>query len=120
MLNKELSQIEDLNTLAEVNSVLKDLNRQKQPLVNPEQIKKLSNQIEKTLKIGNLQTERVVIDVRDCVNAYYMLMMTDKSNGKVYNVCGEEVNKMQYYTNCLIEASSFHYEEIEQKIKEGS
>ena len=71
---------------------------------------------EKILKIGNLKTERVVIDVRDCVNAYYMLMMTDKSNGKVYNVCGEEVNKMQYYTNCLIEASSFHYEEIEQKI----
>jgi nucleoside-diphosphate-sugar epimerase len=71
---------------------------------------------EKVLKIGNLETERVVIDVRDCVNAYYMLMITDKSNGKVYNVCGEEVNKMQYYTDCLIKASSFNYEEVEQKI----
>ena len=71
---------------------------------------------EKILKIGNLETERVVIDVRDCVNAYYMLMMTDKSNGNVYNVCGQEVNKMQHYTDCLIKASSFHYDEIEQKI----
>ena len=71
---------------------------------------------EKILKIGNLKTERVVIDVRDCVNAYYMLMMTDKSNGTVYNVGGEEVNKMQHYTDCLIEASSFNYEEVEQKI----
>ena len=57
---------------------------------------------EKVLKIGNLQTERVVIDVRDCVNAYYKLMQTDNSNGNVYNVCGEEVHKMQYYTDCLI------------------
>ena len=28
---------------------------------------------EKVLRIGNLKTERVVIDVRDCVNAYYKL-----------------------------------------------
>ena len=71
---------------------------------------------EKTLKIGNLQTERVVVDVRDCVNAYYLLMMTDKSNGNVYNVCGEEVHKMQYYTDCLIEASGIPYDNIKQEI----
>ena len=65
---------------------------------------------EKTLNIGNLQTERVVIDVRDCVNAYYLLMMTEKSNGNVYNVCGEEVHKMQYYTDCLINVSGIPYE----------
>jgi|TARA_R100000030_G_scaffold69368_1_gene53165 GDPmannose 4,6-dehydratase len=71
---------------------------------------------EKVLKIGNLQTERVVIDVRDCVNAYYKLMQTDNSNGNVYNVCGEEVHKMQYYTDCLIEASSLNYDDVEQRI----
>ena len=71
---------------------------------------------EKVLKIGNLQTERVVIDVRDCVNAYYKLMITNNSNGKVYNVCGEEVHQMQYYTDCLINASSINYNDIEQKI----
>jgi len=71
---------------------------------------------EKVLAIGNLQTERVVIDVRDCVNAYYLLMMTDDSNGGVFNVCGEDVHKMQYFTDKLIEASGIPYNEIEQKI----
>ena len=50
---------------------------------------------ERVLAIGNLQTERVVIDVRDCVNAYYLLMMTDKSNGGVFNVCGENVHLLR-------------------------
>jgi GDPmannose 4,6-dehydratase len=73
---------------------------------------------EKILKIGNLQTERVVIDVRDCVNAYYLLMLNPKSNGNVYNVCGSEVHKMQYYTDLLINSSMFEYGEVEQKIYE--
>lgn len=71
---------------------------------------------EKVLRIGNLQTERVVIDVRDCVNAYYKLMMTDESNGKVFNICGKDVCKMQYFTDKLIEASGIPYDEIEQRI----
>ena len=70
------------------------------------------------LKIGNLETERVVIDVRDCVNAYYLLMMADGSNGKVYNVCGDKVEKMQKYTDLLIKHSKFEYEEVKQKIYE--
>ena len=71
---------------------------------------------EKVLKIGNLETERVVIDVRDCVNAYYKLMMTDKSSGKVFNVCGKDVHKMQYFTDKLIESSGLPYDEIKQEV----
>ena len=71
---------------------------------------------EKVLRVGNLKTERVVIDVRDCVNAYYLLMMTPNSYGKVFNVCGEEVHKMQYFTDKLIESSGIPYNEIIQKI----
>ena len=71
---------------------------------------------EKVLRVGNLKTERVVIDVRDTVNAYYKLMMTDEANGKVFNVCGTDVHKMQYFTDKLIEASGIPYEEIEQRI----
>ncbi len=70
------------------------------------------------LKIGNLKTERVVIDVRDCVNAYYLLMLADESNGQVFNVCGDEIHQMQKYTDLLIEHSTFEYNEIEQKIFE--
>ena len=71
---------------------------------------------EKVLRVGNLKTERVVIDVRDTVNAYYKLMMTDEANGKVFNVCGTDVHKMQYFTDKLIEDSGITYEEIEQRI----
>ena len=73
---------------------------------------------EKVLKIGNLKTKRVVIDVRDCVNAYYLLMMEPKSLGKVFNVCGEDIHEMQYFTDKLIEASGIPYNQIEQKIDE--
>jgi GDP-mannose 4,6-dehydratase len=60
---------------------------------------------EKKLMIGNLDTERVVIDVRDCVRAYYLLMINEDSNGKVFNVCGDEVRKMRFFTEKLIEKS---------------
>ena len=73
---------------------------------------------EPVLKIGNLKTERVVIDVRDCVNAYYLLMLSNESNGKVFNVCGDEVHQMQKYTDLLIEHSKFDYDQVEQKIYE--
>jgi GDPmannose 4,6-dehydratase len=72
----------------------------------------------KVLRVGNLNTERVVIDVRDCVNAYYLLMMNENSTGKVFNVCGSDVHKMQYFTDKLIDASGIPYGDIEQKIDE--
>lgn len=72
---------------------------------------------DKILKIGNLQTERVVIDVRDCVNAYYLLMENENSNGKVFNVCGEEKHKMEYFTNLLIEKAGYSLEDIKKEIE---
>ena len=42
-------------------------------------------------------------------------MMTDSSNGKVYNVCGSDIHKMQHYTDALIHASSYENNEVEQK-----
>lgn len=71
---------------------------------------------EPVLKVGNLQTERVVVDVRDCVNAYYLLMQTKESNGKAFNVCGKDVHKMEYYTDLLIEQSTV--KNIEKRIHE--
>ena len=73
---------------------------------------------DKILQVGNLQTERVVIDVRDCVNAYYLLMTTDESSGKVFNVCGDvdNVHKMEYFTNLLIDSAGYHQSEVTKKI----
>jgi GDP-4-dehydro-6-deoxy-D-mannose reductase len=58
-----------------------------------------------TLRVGNLETVRVVLDVRDIVNSYYKLMLTDKSTGKIFNISGDVPRKMGFYTDKLIELS---------------
>jgi len=59
------------------------------------------------LPVGNLQTYRVVIDARDCMNAYYLLMknFSDEINGQAFNVCGDisTVKQMVFFTDKLIE-----------------
>jgi GDP-4-dehydro-6-deoxy-D-mannose reductase len=57
------------------------------------------------LLVGNLKSVRVVLDVRDIVNAYYLLMINDKSDGGIYNVCGDVPREMGFYTDTLIELS---------------
>ncbi len=57
------------------------------------------------LQVGNLKSVRVVLDVRDIVNAYYLLMINDGSNGKIYNVCGDTPREMGFYTDMLISLS---------------
>jgi GDPmannose 4,6-dehydratase len=67
---------------------------------------------EKTLSVGNLETIRVVIDVRDCVRAYYLLMQQEDALGKVFNVCGDTPRKMGYYTDELLRISGL--EDVEK------
>ena len=43
--------------------------------------------------------------MRDCVQAYYLLMMEDQLKNVVYNVCGTNVHKMSYFTDLLIKES---------------
>ena len=62
------------------------------------------------LPIGNLEARRVVLDVRDVVKAYSLIMQ--KGEG-VYNVCGETVRPMSFFTDKLIEISG---REIEKKV----
>jgi len=68
----------------------------------------------KKLLIGNLESIRVVIDVRDTVNAYYLAMMSDDCDGQIFNVCGDDPRKMQYFTDKLIEISGL--QDVEQCI----
>ena len=60
---------------------------------------------EPILQVGNLESVRVVIDVRDTVNAYYLAMMNPNVNGSIFNVCGDEPFKMRFFTEKLIELS---------------
>lgn len=68
-----------------------------------------------TLLVGNLQSVRVVMDVRDCVNAYYKLMMAD-TNGGIYNVCGDKPHEMKFFTDMLVDQSAL--ENVKYKIHE--
>jgi GDP-4-dehydro-6-deoxy-D-mannose reductase len=71
----------------------------------------------RTLPVGNLETERVVIDVRDTVRAYYLLMKSH-DNGHAYNVCGDmdSLRKMEYFTDKLIQISGIAG--VEKKVSE--
>lgn len=60
---------------------------------------------EPVLKVGNLESVRVVIDVRDTVNAYYLAMLNGDVNGHVFNVCGDTPFEMRFFTEKLIEIS---------------
>ena len=71
---------------------------------------------EETLLIGNLESVRVVVDVRDTVNAYYLAMIDDNCDGKIFNVCGDTPRKMQFFTDKLIEISGL--KNVKQKIHE--
>lgn len=68
------------------------------------------------LDVGNLESVRVVIDVRDTVNAYYLAMISDDVNGDIFNVCGDTPYKMGFFTDKLIEISGV--KNIEKKISD--
>lgn len=69
---------------------------------------------EPILKVGNLESVRVVIDVRDTVNAYYLAMLNENVNGQIFNVCGDTPLKMRFFTEKLIELSGL--KDITQEI----
>ena len=70
------------------------------------QLAKMKNgQVDRKLLVGNLKTVRVVLDVRDTVKAYYLLMINDQSDGKVFNICGDVPREMGFYTDTLIALS---------------
>jgi len=69
---------------------------------------------EPILQVGNLESVRVVLDVRDTVNAYYLSMINENVNGNIFNVCGDEPQKMQYFTTKLIEISGV--KDVKQEI----
>tara|TARA_Y100001951_G_scaffold15682_1_gene10829 strand:- start:471 stop:1445 length:975 start_codon:yes stop_codon:yes gene_type:complete len=69
---------------------------------------------EPVLKVGNLNTTRVVMDVRDTVRAYYLAMIHPDVTNQIFNVCGDTPRKMQFFTDKLIELSGL--KGVEQNI----
>jgi GDP-mannose 4,6-dehydratase len=57
------------------------------------------------IKVGNLETKRAFIDVRDLVNALYLATQKGES-GEVYNICGNKVYKIQDILNKLLKLTN--------------
>jgi len=53
------------------------------------------------MKVGNLEAERDLSDVRDVVRAYYLLLKKGKP-GNAYNVCSGKAFKIKYLLDCLL------------------
>jgi len=66
----------------------------------------LKGKQEKIIKVGNLNSMRSVLDVRDVVRAYYMLMLLHiegkGNNGEIYNISYGEPQKMAYYLAVML------------------
>jgi GDP-4-dehydro-6-deoxy-D-mannose reductase len=56
------------------------------------------------IKVGNLEAERDISDVRDIVNAYYLLMKKGKL-GEVYNISSGKSYKIKYLLDYLVNLS---------------
>jgi GDP-mannose 4,6-dehydratase len=66
---------------------------------------------EPVVKVGTLSSRRVVMDVRDCVRGYAMLM--DKfTPGEAYNVGGDELYSMGELLDMMIEMTGLDVEKV--------
>lgn len=65
---------------------------------------------EPVIRVGNLKSKRVVMDVRDVVDVYYQLMMRhfdmmggDLRQGEIYNISGNDLREMGYFLDIMIQ-----------------
>jgi len=77
---------------------------------------------EPVILVGNLEPSRVVIDVKDCVQAYAMLMehavQRDKRViGEAFNVGGTEIHKIAYFLDEMLEISGLQGK-VEKRLHE--
>lgn len=65
----------------------------------------LKRQQSRIIKIGNLESQRVVMDVRDTALVYYRLMLrhllNDMPNGEIYNISGNGLHKIQFFLDLM-------------------
>ena len=60
-----------------------------------------------TIKVGNLKSLRTVADVRDAVNAYYLLATINPQKGEYYNIGGNHTLEIGEILDHLLSLSSF-------------
>ena len=73
------------------------------------------------IKVGNLGSQRAVIDVKDVVVAYEELMVKfrngDIDNGEVFHIAGKKLETMEYYLDMMLAISGVvATKEIDKKL----
>lgn len=71
------------------------------------------NMIPPVLKVGNLDSLRTWADVRDAVNAYYMLVTKDPQAGEYYNIGGQYTCSVREMLDTLLSMSTVKDIEVE-------
>ena len=65
---------------------------------------------EPIIKVGNLASQRAVLDVRDIANSYYKLMLSylngDIPNGEVFHVSSKNLREIGDYLNIMLDVSN--------------
>ena len=82
-----------------------------------EQIVKIKKGLqEPILKVGNINSQRAVMDVRDVVIAYYELMIKYMDgkipNGEIYHVSGHKVNTIEFYIDMMLQLAGIEAEKV--------
>lgn len=55
-----------------------------------------------TIRVGNLEAKRNVMDVRDVVDVYYRLM-NHHEQGEIYNICGNKLRAIGEYLDIMLD-----------------
>ena len=67
----------------------------------------LHNQQEPVIKIGNMKAKRIVADVRDITDVYYLLMLEymkgNVENGEIFHIAGNDLYEIQHYLDVMLE-----------------
>lgn len=68
------------------------------------------------IRVGNMSSQRAVIDVRDVVLAYGQLMElhinNESMNGGVYHISGHDVHSMDWYLNLMLDITKVKAEKV--------
>lgn len=71
---------------------------------------------EPIIKVGNISSQRAVIDVRDVVIAYEELMIKflkeEISNGEIFHISGRKLQSMEYYIDTMMTIAKIKAEKI--------
>lgn len=76
----------------------------------------LKGQQEPTLYVGNLSSQRAVLDVRDIADAYYRLMLSyidgNIPNGEIFHISGKNLQEIGYYLDIMLDAYGLEVEKV--------